>query len=542
MNRFQISQKEYDKLPPSNRGQYSSTLDSPEVVFLLGAGASKAAGVPTMYEFVDQFMDKMELEGDGEGFEHLEYVYARLSKWQRTQPDPKPDGKRVDLELLLGTLRRLNNLKEEPLTAFYEENEEISGSCKIRIKLQEELEDFIRQKCLVEPEKIEYLKPLRDFCAKYRPLHIFSLNYDVCIEQMCSLYGIEYADGFGLDWEPERFGRDNAINLYKIHGSTTWYRTDRSSYVKLPLYDLKSRHRLITGEMAETLMVYPVSDKPIHYEPLSELIQRFRTLLGEARLCIVVGYSFRDEHIKRMLFEAVRKNKKLKFYIVAPHAFEIFREELRGTLLEDRAIPVSRGFEDILTDRELYECVQRLLEASNEPAMVYKASLVAYDYRRASEVLFTGIWPSEDETRRRRGDYLEPLLYAGISHFGCGEYDKAREAFVEIRTFYHRAVEDLRSRDTIKHKRDRIKETFIANDMLSGAIANLKDKILVVDEELWELIQHVKQAQDEYESVGEELIDNFPASVSSFIEAYAEYGTRLQEMVDLCDRKMASNR
>jgi hypothetical protein len=70
--------------------------ESSDVVFLLGAGASKAAGVPDTYEFVDVFRGAID-EGTPDRA-LLERVIERLGKWI--------DGP-VDIERLLDALTRI---------------------------------------------------------------------------------------------------------------------------------------------------------------------------------------------------------------------------------------------------------------------------------------------------------------------------------------------------------------------------------------------------------------------------------------------------
>ena len=47
-----------------------------------------------------------------------------------------------------------------------------------------------------------------------------------------------------------------------------------------------------------------------------------------ADLCVVVGYSFRDDQIRRIFFEMSKNNDSLIILLISPNAGEIFRSQL----------------------------------------------------------------------------------------------------------------------------------------------------------------------------------------------------------------------
>jgi len=162
-------------------------------------------------------------------------------------------------------------------------------------------------------------------------LDIISVNYDTSIEQFCNVHKLVYQDGFDVHWNPKTFeNKHTDIRLYKPHGSVMWYQSDRGRYIKLPVMTGKSKIQLITGEKAENLMLYPMQ-KWDYAEPLLELLIEIKHLL-ESEICkflIVVGYSFRDDHIKRILWDAARKNRELHLILIDPNAYQIYFEQLK---------------------------------------------------------------------------------------------------------------------------------------------------------------------------------------------------------------------
>jgi hypothetical protein len=222
----------------------------------------------------------------------------------------------------------------------------------------EDLKDFIKRKAIIESqEKIRYLEPLLGFVEEHKPLNIFSVNYDTCIEQFCNVHQLNYQDGFDVNWNPQVFEREDVdIRLYKLHGSIIWYKSDRAGYIKLPIMTQEASIELITGEKAESLMLYPMQ-KFDYAEPLLELLIRLRNVIQSCKVLIVVGYSFRDVHLKRILLDVARKNMGLTLVLIDPKASHIYGEKLKyfdppysriPSSLDGRVVCLPYKFEEVL--------------------------------------------------------------------------------------------------------------------------------------------------------------------------------------------------
>jgi hypothetical protein len=320
---------------------------SSEVVFFLGAGASVKAGVPTTYPFVNEYIESIEEPGKKET---IKKIVNTLEKWKNDK---------IDIELLLETLTKLKNKDQEPLLPFYPGGTFILEGYYEKEPLINDLKDFIKSKAIVESEeKIRYLQSFREIIEEERPLDIISVNYDTCIEQFCNCYRLTYQDGFDVYWNPVVFQKEHTdIRLYKIHGSVMWYQSDRGGYIKLPVMVRENKVQLITGEKAENLMLYPMQ-KWDYAEPLLELLVEIKHLL-ESESCkylIVVGYSFRDDHITRILWDVARKNRELHLLLIGPNAYQIYSKKLKyyptsekiPSSLEGRVICLPYLFEKVL--------------------------------------------------------------------------------------------------------------------------------------------------------------------------------------------------
>jgi hypothetical protein len=338
----------------------NENFKSSQVIFLLGAGASKKADVPTTFEFVDQFIGDLghrvnaqEKDIDRK-YKTIKQIRDILASWERCK------GK-VDIELLLEALNKLKGRKNETILQFCKnrekeptyqlidsENGDIDEFDNLITILENDLREFIKSKTIVDKDKINYLKPFRGFIEEandmHTPLDIISLNYDTCIEQFCNVHKKIYQDGFDLYWNREAFGKTGTdIRLYKLHGSIIWYQSDNGTYMKLPVKSNYGKVELIYGESANNLMLYPMQ-KWDYAEPLFELLLLVKDLLesdvdsniskekteevNNFKFLVVVGYSFRDEHIKKIIYDSVKNNRNIYLIIIDPEANRIYHDRL----------------------------------------------------------------------------------------------------------------------------------------------------------------------------------------------------------------------
>jgi len=470
----------------------TNDVENKGIIFFLGAGASVTAGVPDTESFIsgnEGFKKRIEDEGSEEEKKALQAILKILEKrnketsqkyrdFPRQIKDKKKSEEferikfekekfeKIDVELVLETLYKLNNKGVEILPDFYDETtlkfEEKEESLK---SLEKELRGFIREKTIVSEDKIDYLAPLKEFINKdkYKTLDIFSVNYDTCIEQFCKEYSLRYTDGFELYWHPGLFEKDYDVKLYKIHGSVMWYLTDRGTYVKIPIASNEEDEiELITGETAKTLMVYPMGGKWEYAEPLLELIRRLHVGLENAGVCIIIGYSFRDDYIRRIFFEAAQKNKDLTIFLISPDAGKIYDDKLKiinkdkgkPSPLEGRVICWNYPIKNVLMNYYLYRSLGTLVDIQtlNKEADkirrksgsdAYKGKLqecvsncLEIEYTpMAEKILEKELDISLDNLKESSlfvdeyNDKLRVLCGLGVNHLYSGRYDKAKGYF-----------------------------------------------------------------------------------------------------------------
>ena len=200
-----------------------------------------------------------------------------------------------------------------------------------------EARSFILEKCLNEKNikdkrDSELLEVYKTFYKKLLTrnstlprLNIFTTNYDLYSERAMDSLGIHYVNGFtgGISkyFNPTIFNYalaekmdlsqskwnviDNFFYLYKIHGSVNWVENDDEG--KLFKIQEIQDPTFNTLKDKETVMIHPT---PLKYNaslgsPYSDLFREFqKKLMQNNNILVTIGYSFSDEHINNLIFQA----------------------------------------------------------------------------------------------------------------------------------------------------------------------------------------------------------------------------------------------
>lgn len=165
-----------------------------------------------------------------------------------------------------------------------------------------------------------------------RRVNIFTLNYDLAFEYACDELGIEYINGFvgfnERNFRPEVYNYDlfypgdttegkvrrveRVIKYYKLHGSLNWVYKKENKNNPYGLYEIPIELVRMKLEKEENnlgdIMIYPTSSKKEYTLnfPYSELFRKFADRLQQPEAVLfVVGYSFYDEHINDIIYQAL---------------------------------------------------------------------------------------------------------------------------------------------------------------------------------------------------------------------------------------------
>ncbi len=338
-----------------------------DLVLFLGAGASMPFGIPGMREFIELLNSAIE---SGE----IPTEDGEKELWQKLLTVGEQENEQTDLEWVLSTLSFLSEHRLPPmiklLNLTFDEDilEDIQSKAR---NLKEKVQECIKEECVLRPERRDdAARYYRQFFEEllnawgYHP-KIFTTNYDNVIEVSNEKRNLDLdpeidphrpkialVNGFSTPnelrrrtWNPSFFeartiGDCVPQYFFKLHGSIDWYATS-SDILEIPV--VAQKMKLTNGEEAGSLLIYPVEGKRIFSPPFTELFYQFRAaLLYEAKILLVVGYSFRDEIFQKLFKEALDRNKELKIFMANTDPEQITRvqKEFGG----DRVVPITDAF------------------------------------------------------------------------------------------------------------------------------------------------------------------------------------------------------
>ena len=156
------------------------------------------------------------------------------------------------------------------------------------------------------------------------PVEVFTVNYDLGLETALESLGVPYFDGFvgslrarfRIDLVEANAGdADNwlpafLVRLWKLHGSVNW---QWNSGVGAGVLRLGSA--VGSGSVAA---IYPSDAKydESRRVPFVVLQDRFRRALNQPEtLVLISGYSFGDNHLNEMIFDAARRRPRSEYTV-----------------------------------------------------------------------------------------------------------------------------------------------------------------------------------------------------------------------------------
>lgn len=303
------------------------------IVFLAGAGASVVGGNPNYGKTVKMIAD--DVFKKLHGIDEL-YTLEELAEMCRYK-----DGKILDFtEFESSESSALDNgfNLEDFLSALFHYRPYVPDGDKV--KFNETLDKILQ--LIKENTNYSYngkvlkhgalLKFLSDLSGKDgNKFSVITTNYDVLIEEAASENNFVIFDGFNFTplpkFDSNMFGwnlvkeiqnvntreveyKDKTFNLVKIHGSLTWEKQDNGDIVR--------KNKDSITETDKMVMVFPSSDKfaQSYQEPYFELFTKFQELIKRPNtLLISSGFSFADDHISKMITQALKNNSSLKLLV-----------------------------------------------------------------------------------------------------------------------------------------------------------------------------------------------------------------------------------
>jgi len=303
------------------------TSGSKDIIFLLGAGASAEAGIPVSSEMIGKVESNLKVHTEWKKFLPL-YNHVKSAIFFSAGLRGKfRDDVSFNIETLVNTLYELERNEEHPLYPFIAAwNSRFVALAETDFSAVRYFRKLIlgalkKWMCPENAAESNYYKGLITLQQDLNyPLHIFSLNYDLCIEDLNQQnFRVEtgFAD-YGPDnpWDYQRiaeFEMNNApspqVLLYKLHGSINWKRDAATK-------DLFSVKQVESVDEERMEVIFGRDFKLEAADPYLFFAYEFRHFTLSTRLIVAIGYGFSDMHINKMLTQSLRQDSERRLLVV----------------------------------------------------------------------------------------------------------------------------------------------------------------------------------------------------------------------------------
>jgi len=297
--------------------------------FLFGSGASTGTkelpAIPTMKDFIAKIEGKLTDEQHKSTFKKLK------------------ENNNENLEDILGILYS----KRDYQLGVKEEDKSTDDLIKI-------IEEIIFEEINIDFSEISCMEVLNTYKTFYQKVtyrnkdlsrvNIFTTNNDLFNERVLDNLNINYNNGFGGGLErffnPARFGYtfskkietsiekyealDNMIYLYKLHGSINWIEKEGNSLFNIQEINIKHTDK----KPPESVLIYPnpLKQSKSLTSPYTDIIREFqKKLLLQNSVLFIIGYSFSDDHLNNIIYQALSSNSSISIVIFGNYDKPIFK-------------------------------------------------------------------------------------------------------------------------------------------------------------------------------------------------------------------------
>lgn len=287
-----------------------------DIVFILGAGASKDCGAPLMNDFLDtasRLLSTNDVAGKSEDFER---VFKAISSLQSVHSKSQIDLNNI--ESIFTALEIANVLKKLPGFEPDEIPLAIASLKELIVVTLERTIDFpTRGRYILAPSSYEKFAELLSYLKQeahpVKKPAVISFNYDIALDVAMHRCGLGPVYGFGPS-----VNASHPVSLLKLHGSLNWaVREDSGSVQPLTLQEYFSKYsyqgfgeergncKIPIGSQLqeyytkhtdvkvkpEPVIVPPAWNKADYHQLLSTIWSTTAKELEKAEYIFIIGYS-----------------------------------------------------------------------------------------------------------------------------------------------------------------------------------------------------------------------------------------------------------
>lgn len=327
------------------REQIGNALNARNISFLIGSGCSsflrnnKQIGIPTMEPMASDFLSQIgEDEREGENPYITQHERDQLLAGFGIDLTKQEYSKNLEylMEVLFSAQFALKDADADRLKELRTVLERVVRKVKKHV-LKSCLDGVSanNDNTVVTLYQAFYQKIVFRDRSLPRPW-VFTTNYDLFNEIAMDRLGIPYCNGFSgtverrfnpsvfryslaeqLDISSRKWAAvDNFVYLCKLHGSINWVEDGNS------LFPIKEMQEKPTNKEVPVLIYpTPVKQSASFASPYADLFREFqKQIVRDQSVLLTIGYSFGDEHINNIIFQALTVPNFRLIAFLAPDA------------------------------------------------------------------------------------------------------------------------------------------------------------------------------------------------------------------------------
>jgi hypothetical protein len=285
------------------------------VVFILGAGASKQCGAPLMAEFLDVASSLHSTGKTGDASKDFETVFKAISALQAVHSKSQLDLNNI--ESIFNAFEVANTLGKLPGFEAGDIPGVIDSLKRVIVTTLEQTTMFPAKGSQISSpppygEFANLIKYLVDDAFPKKTVSVITFNYDMAID-----FAFYYA-GINADYSLGDAELKNGIPLLKLHGSLNWGSlAENGKVVPLPLHEYFAKYhldsfdneptqiRILIGSQLkqsfsvakglkvneEPVVVPPSWNKAEYQQTISQVWSRAAKEMTDAEYIFIIGYS-----------------------------------------------------------------------------------------------------------------------------------------------------------------------------------------------------------------------------------------------------------
>ena len=287
-----------------------------KIAYFFGAGASVYFEMPTTEKMLDFFTEK-------------DPKFAKLHEYIKFQDMESVYTYLQDLKNPLFPLFMINGSKQTGIDLSREITKYFSELKEWRKIFKNDIRNYLVKYLDPTQQTIDHYTSFLEKLQKINPEHklkIITTNYDLLLDRSFNgnwIDGFKPTEGYTTKrWQNKWDDDPSKHTLVKLHGSINWEYSEGSR-------KYKERYIVKHQKAIKNPMIIPLTSKKKDYrsEPYSGMINRFNQIIVDVDLLVVIGYTFRDQEIRDIIYEHTEKN--LHVLLLSPNADKTATEKFK---------------------------------------------------------------------------------------------------------------------------------------------------------------------------------------------------------------------